>query len=79
MKITHPNTQSMLLMNEQCSLMAEIETHDDPDDTDADADFKLRYSSVMVGEIGHYPVLVISRLDWEGFKALVAEIDREWA
>jgi hypothetical protein len=70
MKITHPNTQSTLIMNEQCPFIAEIEHR--PSD-------EVEYHSVMIGEVGYSTGLNICRADWEGFKALVAEIDREWS
>jgi hypothetical protein len=71
MKIIHPNTQSTLLMNEQCPFIAEIETHSGPDE--------VFYCAVQFGEIGYSGALNVMREDWEGFKALVAEIDREWS
>ena len=71
MKVTHPNTKSTLLMNEQCPFIAEIETHSGSDE--------VFYCAVQIGEIGYSGSLNIIRDDWEGFKALVAEIDQEWA
>jgi hypothetical protein len=71
MKVIHPNTQSTLLMNEQCPFIAEIETHENSDE--------IFYRAVQIGEVGYSGSLNITRDDWEGFKALVAEIDREWA
>ena len=70
MKVTHSNTQSTLLMNDQCPFIAEVETHAGSDE--------VFYSAVQIGEIGYSGALNITREDWEGFKALVNEIDREW-
>jgi hypothetical protein len=70
MKVTHPHTQSTVLMGEQCPFIAVIEQR--PSD-------EVEYHSVMIGEVGYSLALNICRSDWEGFKALVAEIDREWS
>ena len=71
MKVTHPNTQSTLIINDQCHYLAQIETHEEDDE--------VSYCAVLIGEIGFSGSLNIARDDWEGFKALVAEIDQEWA
>jgi hypothetical protein len=65
MKVEHPNTHAVLVMNDQCQYIGEIEKH-------------LDYESVQVGVIGYNNSLLIMKEDWEGFKALIAEIDREW-
>lgn len=70
MRVTHPNTQSTLLMNEQCPFIAEIETHIGSDE--------VFYCAVQIGEIGYSGSLNITKDNWEGFKALVNEIDQEW-
>jgi hypothetical protein len=70
MKIEHPNTHAVLVMNDQCQYIGEIERYF--------TDGKLDYESVQVGVIGYNNSLLIMKEDWEGFKALVAEIDREW-
>lgn len=71
MKVQHPNTKTTLLMNEHCLFIAEIDK--DLSDTSDDV-----YESVEIGVIGYSGSLHIDRDAWEGFKALVAEIDREW-
>jgi hypothetical protein len=71
MKVEHPNTHAVLVMNDQCQYIGEIERYFD--------DGELDYQSVQVGVIGYNNSLLIMKEDWEGFKALVAEIDREWS
>lgn len=70
MKVEHPNTHAVLVMNDQCQYIGEIEKYFD--------DGELDYESVQVGVIGYNNSLLIMKEDWIGFKALIDEINDVW-
>ena len=72
MKVIHPSTKSTLIMVEGLSLIAEIDDERASDDDDG-------FKSVTIGEVGYTHCALIYRKEWEAFKALIAEIDQEWA
>ena len=55
MKVEHPNTHAVLVMNDQCQYIGEIERHFD--------DGELDYQSVQVGVIGYNNSLLIMKED----------------
>lgn len=69
MKILHKATKSTLILHEDCRFIAEIEA--------GTPDF-YELQSLTIGEVGGDARIMIYRADWEGFKALVAEIDQVW-
>ena len=68
MKVIHPKTQATLIMNAQCHWIAEIE---------APSVKVPEFVSVTIGLVGCPPAMIVYREDWQGFKALINEIDQE--
>lgn len=64
MIIKHPNTQNKLVMNEQTSIMAEIEVNCQG------------FALVRFGYIGYHGSVDIGSDEWPGFKDLVQQIDQ---
>lgn len=69
MNILHPHTKSTLILHPDCRFIAEIEA--------GTPDF-YELQSLTIGEVGGDARIMIYRADWEGFKALVSEIDAWW-
>lgn len=69
MNILHSHTKSTLILHPDCRFIAEIEA--------GTPDF-LELQSLTIGEVGSDCRIMIYRADWEGFKALVSEIDQVW-
>jgi len=69
MNILHSHTKSTLILHPDCRFIAEIEA--------GTPDF-WELQSLTLGEFSGDSRIMIFRADWEGFKALVAEIDLLW-
>ena len=69
MNILHSHTKSTLILHPDCRFIAEIEA--------GTPDF-WELQSLTLGEVGGDSRIMIYRADWEGFKAMVAEINQVW-
>lgn len=69
MNILHSHTKSTLILHPDCRFIAEIEA--------GTPDF-WELQSLTIGEVGSDCRIMMHRADWEGFKALIAEIDQVW-
>jgi len=69
MNILHSHTKSTLILHPDCRFIAEIEA--------GTPDF-WELQSLTLGEFSGDSRIMIFRADWEGFKALIAEIDEWW-
>jgi hypothetical protein len=71
MRVVHPKTGAVLLMVDSSPLIAEVETEVDAED--------MPYRTVTIGNIGYSsPAMMLYRDEWEGFMALVKQIDLEF-
>ena len=71
MRIVHPKTGHTMVMVDGSDLIAEI--HKETDVIDR------AYRTVTIGHIGYSsPAVVVYRDEWDGFTALVKQIDLEF-
>ena len=71
MRVVHPKTGHVMLMVEGSNLIAEIEKETDVIDRE--------YRTVTIGNIGYSsPAMMIYRDEWNGFMALMQQIDLEF-
>lgn len=62
MNIKHPSGKSIFIMNEACQFMAEI-------------DIAQEHKWVTFGYIGGNQALLVDETEWDGFVAMVREVD----
>ena len=70
MRIVHPKTGHAMVMVEGCELIAEIEKDKGEDDR--------CYWAVTIGCIGSSSAMMLYRDEWDGFMALIQQIDLEF-
>ena len=70
MRIVHPKTGNALLMVDSCEFIAEVDTKGTIEDSD--------YLNVVIGHVGYSASLSIYKNEWDGFMALVKQIDLEF-